>query len=121
MSEWSAFLNRPGTEWVFLLLPAVVFFLLGLAIYQHRKRQLRRWNLRDSRVAPSTTLQSWLPSIVAVLAFVIVVGIVLDPDIAPDQRNLDIGFGISGIVIGWPGSLWAIRLANQNYLRGGGQ
>ena len=114
-------MNSPGTEWVFLVTPLVVFFLVGLALYGHRKQQLRRWNLRDSRFAPSTTLHTWLPSIVAVLAFVMVVGIVLDPDIAPDQRNLDIGFGISGIVIGWPGSLWAIRLANQNYLRGGGQ
>ena len=121
MSEWTAFLNRPGTEWVFLLLPAVVFFLVGLALYGHRKQQLRRWNLRDSRFAPSTTLQFWLPSIVAVLAFVIVVGIALDPDIAPDQRNLDIGCGISGILIGWAGCLWAISSANRSYLQGSGQ
>lgn len=121
MSEWSAFLNRPGTEWVFLLTPLVVFAIVGLATYGHRRWQLSRWNLRDSRFAPSTTLHSWLPSIVAVAAIMILMGVVLDPDIAPDQRNLDIGFGISGIAIGWPGCLWAISLANRSYLRGGGQ
>lgn len=120
MSEWGAFLNRPGTEWMFLLLPVVVFSVVGLAIYGHRRRQLSRWNLRDSQFAPSTAVHRWLSSILAFLAFVLLVLIALGPDIAPDQRTLDMGFGISGIAIGWAGCIWSINSANRSYLRGSG-
>ncbi len=121
MSEWSAFLNRPGTEWMFLILPVVVFSVVGLAIYGHRRRQLSRWNLRDSQFAPSTAGHRWLSSILAILAFVMLVSITLGPDIAPDQRNWDIGLGIPGILIGWAGCPLSIYLANRSYLGGTGQ
>lgn len=121
MSEWSAFLNRPGTELIFLLLPVVVFSVGGLAIYGCRKRQLSRWNLRDSPVAPSTAAHLRLPTAAAVLAIAILAGIAFGLDFAPDQRNRDIVCGFIGIGIGWFVCFRSINWANRSYLRGSGQ
>ena len=49
----------------------------------------------------------------ASLAIVMLVGIVHGPDIAPGQRYWDVGFGISGIVIGGASCFGWVHWANQ--------
>lgn len=120
MSELSLFLRTPDSEWLFLGSLVVVFFLVGLVISWRRRRQLRRWNLRTSPAAPSTAVYLWALTIFAVLIGALLCWIVFGIDIAPEQRNRDIGFGFMGIVIGFLICLWCIIWAKQSYLRGTG-
>lgn len=121
MSELSLFLKEPKSEWLFLVSLVAVFFLVALVVFWRRRRQLRRWNLRTSPVAPSTAVLLWVLSIFAVLTVASLFWIVFGLDIAPEQRDRDIVFGVMGIGVGFSFCLWSINWANQLYLGGTGQ
>ena len=121
MSELSLVLRTPNSEWLFLVSLGVIFILVGFAIFWRRRRQLRRWNLRTSPVSPSTAAHLWVLTIFTVLTAASLVWIVFSLDIAPEQRDRDIAFGVMGIVIGFLSCIWLLNWAKQSYLRGSGQ
>ena len=111
----------PDSEWLFLVSLVVAFFLVGFVIFWRRRRQLRRWNLRTSPVSPSTAVHLWVLTIFTALTGALLVWIAFSLDIAPEQRDRDIGFGVMGIVIGFLACIWLLYWAKQSYLRGSGQ
>lgn len=121
MSELSLFLREPDSEWLFLVSPVAVSILVGPLIWWRRLRRLHRWNLSTSPSAPSTAVLLWVLGIFAVLTIASLVWIVFGLDIAPEQRDRDIVFGVMGIVIGFLLCVGSIIWAKQSYLRGTGQ
>lgn len=112
MTSWC---NTPGMEWVMLAGPCVIGIVLALIVRSLRVRQLRRWDLGKTLIAPRVSPYMWTIGIFAVPgALSLTLANVVAEACAPEQK----WFNVICLWIGFAGfvAISLLSLANASKL-----
>ena len=114
-----AWCNEPGREWDLLISTIVIGALAAFVVWLVRGRQLQRWNLRKSPVAPSTTVTLWTIAVCAVVPTVLLSLSVYGAEAcAPDQRTANILYLWMGVLLATTACLAGLLVAKTTYVKG---
>ena len=96
--------NEPGREVDLLISTMAIGTIAAFVVWLVRGRQLQRWNLRTSFVAPSTTVTLWTVTLCAVVptALLSLLLSVAEP-CAPDQKTANILYLWMGVLLAMGG------------------
>lgn len=114
--------NQPGREWDLLISAMAISMVAALLVWLVRGRQLQRWDLRDSPVAPSTTAILWTVALCAVVpAGLLSLSVYTAEPCAPAQKMANIVFLWVGVLGGTALCLVGLFGAKTWYVRGSRQ
>lgn len=114
-----AWCNQPDREWYLLVSTLAIGAIAAFVVWLVRERQLQRWDLRKSPVAPSTALTLWTIAGFAIIPAVLLSFSIYTADPCdPDQKSANVLYLWIGVVLGTAACLVGLLIAKTTYVKG---
>ena len=111
--------NEPGREWDLLIFAVVIGMIAAFVVWLVRGRQLQRWDLRASPVAPSTTAILWTVALCAIIpTSLLSLSIYTADPCAPEQQRANVVWRWAGVVVAAAACLAGLQVAKAQYVKG---
>ncbi|MCY4027098.1 MAG: hypothetical protein OXH75_12400 [Acidobacteria bacterium] len=102
-----------------LIVSVVIGTFAAFVVALFRGRQLERWDLRNSLVAPSTAAILWTVALSAVIpAALMSLSVYTAEPCAPAQKTANVLYLWAGALVGVAVCLFGLAIANRRYARG---